>query len=86
MSDEACYLSFHEMKVVTGNTAWLISTRIQFIRCAQALGFSLKETSELLSLRMEPGTTCGYVKSQVKAKIVDIEKKYHLSNKLDPHF
>jgi len=31
--------------------------RTEFIKRSQALGFSLKEISELLSLRVEPGTT-----------------------------
>ena len=32
-------------------------TRIQFIKRAQELGFSLKEISELLTLRVDPDTT-----------------------------
>jgi MerR family mercuric resistance operon transcriptional regulator len=50
-------------------------TRTLFIKRAQALGFSLKEISELLSLRVEPGTTCGDVKARVEAKIGDVEQK-----------
>ena len=50
-------------------------TRTKFIRRAQALGFSLKEILEILSLRMEPGKTCGDMKSRVEAKIEDIEQK-----------
>jgi len=49
--------------------------RAEFIKRSQALGFSLKEISELLSLRVEPGTTCGDVKVRVETKIADIEKK-----------
>ena len=49
--------------------------RIEFIKRSQGLGFSLKEISELLLLRMEPGVTCGDVKSRVEAKITDIEEK-----------
>jgi MerR family mercuric resistance operon transcriptional regulator len=49
--------------------------RVEFIKRSQALGFSLKEISELLSLRVEPGTTCGDIKIRVETKIVDIEKK-----------
>jgi len=32
--------------------------RTKLIKCPQALECSLKETSELLSLCVEPGTTC----------------------------
>ena len=49
--------------------------RTEFIKRSQALGFSLKEISELLSLRMEPGTTCGDVKARVESKIADVEKR-----------
>jgi MerR family mercuric resistance operon transcriptional regulator len=49
--------------------------RIGFIKRTQALGFSLKEISELLSLRTESGSTCGDVKRRVDAKIADVEEK-----------
>ena len=49
--------------------------RTKFIKRAQALGFSLKEISEILSLRMEPGTTCGDIKARVEAKIDEVEQK-----------
>ncbi|MBW1962801.1 MAG: MerR family transcriptional regulator [Deltaproteobacteria bacterium] len=49
--------------------------RTRFIKRTQALGFSLKEISELLSLRVEPGVTCAEVKARVEAKILDIESR-----------
>jgi MerR family mercuric resistance operon transcriptional regulator len=49
--------------------------RTEFIKRSQALGFSLKEITELLSLRVEPGTTCGDVKARLEAKIADVEKR-----------
>ncbi len=49
--------------------------RIKFIKRAQALGFSLNEISEILSLRMAPGTTCGDIKTRVEAKISAVERK-----------
>jgi MerR family mercuric resistance operon transcriptional regulator len=49
--------------------------RIQFIKRAKELGFSLKEISELLSLRVDPDATGGDVKRQTEAKIADVEEK-----------
>jgi MerR family copper efflux transcriptional regulator len=49
--------------------------RIQFIKRAQKLGFTLKEISELLSLKVDPDTTCADVKRRAEAKIADIEEK-----------
>jgi MerR family mercuric resistance operon transcriptional regulator len=49
--------------------------RTKFIKRAQALGFSLKEIAELLSLRVEPDTTCGDVKARVETKIEDVEQR-----------
>lgn len=49
--------------------------RIQFIKRAQELGFSLKDIAELLSLRVDPATTCADVRTQVEMKIADIEDK-----------
>jgi len=49
--------------------------RAQFIKQAQELGFSLKEISELLSLRVDPESHCGEVRRRAEAKIADIEEK-----------
>lgn len=49
--------------------------RIQFIKRAQELGFSLKEILELLSLRVDGHTTCRDVKQRAEAKISDIKVK-----------
>ncbi len=49
--------------------------RIQFIRRAKELGFSLKEIAELLSLRIGQGVTCGDVRKRAEAKITDIDTK-----------
>ena len=39
-----------------------VISRLRFIRRAKELGFSLKEISELLSLRVDAQTTCADVK------------------------
>jgi MerR family mercuric resistance operon transcriptional regulator len=49
--------------------------RIQFIKRAKELGFSLKEVSELLSLRVDPNTNCADVKRMAEVKITDIKEK-----------
>ncbi len=49
--------------------------RILFIKRAKELGFSLKETKELLTLRVDPESTCADVKRQTEAKIADVERK-----------
>lgn len=51
--------------------------RLQFIKRAQKLGFSLKEIAELLSLRVDPETSCDDVKKRTEAKLADIEAKIH---------
>jgi MerR family copper efflux transcriptional regulator len=49
--------------------------RLQFIKRAQELGFSLSEIAELLSLRVDLDTTCDDVKQRAKLKLADIEAK-----------
>lgn len=49
--------------------------RVRFIKRAQELGFSLKEISELLALRVNPDTTCADVKQRAEAKIAITEEK-----------
>lgn len=49
--------------------------RIQFIREAQQLGFSLQEIGELLWLRVAPEMSCRDVKQRAEAKIAEIERK-----------
>ena len=52
-----------------------VVARLRFIRRAKELGFSLKEISELFSLRVDPDTTCADVKRRTDLKILDIEQK-----------
>lgn len=49
--------------------------RLQFIKRAKELGFSLKEIFDLLSLRVGPDATCGDVKRRAERKLADIEEK-----------
>ena len=49
--------------------------RIQFVKRAQELGFTLKEIQELLNLRVDPETPCAVVKNRADLKIMDIEEK-----------
>lgn len=49
--------------------------RIQFIKHAKDLGFSLKEITELLSLRVNAKKTCGDVRKIAEGKMQEIESK-----------
>jgi Hg(II)-responsive transcriptional regulator len=50
-------------------------SRLQFIRHAKMLGFSLEEIKELLALRINSIDTCERVRQRTQAKIADIEDK-----------
>jgi MerR family copper efflux transcriptional regulator len=52
-----------------------VVARLRFIRRAKELGFTLKETAELLALRLDPQTTCAEVKQKAREKLDDIETK-----------
>ena len=52
-----------------------VGQRLRFIRRAQALGFSLDEIAELLSLSDRPGESAAEVKQLTRAKIDDIESR-----------
>lgn len=47
--------------------------RIQFIKRAKELGFSLLEISELLSLKADPEVSCSEIRERAVAKVADIE-------------
>jgi len=49
--------------------------RVQFIKHAQKLGFSLKEIAELLALQATPETPCADIRARALAKIDAIEAK-----------
>lgn len=48
---------------------------IRFIKHAQELGFSLRETKELLDLRHEQTASCRNVRERAQAKLTDVEAK-----------
>jgi Hg(II)-responsive transcriptional regulator len=52
-----------------------VVTRLHFIKRAQQLGFSLKEITELLLLRVDAQTSCEEVKHRTEAKIAEVERK-----------
>jgi MerR family mercuric resistance operon transcriptional regulator len=49
--------------------------RIRFVRQAQQIGFSLRETKELLSLRSDPSADCAEVRSQAAAKLAEVRER-----------
>ncbi len=49
--------------------------RIQFIKRAQELGFSLSEIKELLSLRVDTNTSQADIRTRAQAKLADVEQK-----------
>ena len=50
-------------------------TRMEFIKRAQEVGFTLNEILELLNLRVDPDTPCALVKRQADLKIIDIDER-----------
>ncbi|HSU59863.1 MAG TPA: MerR family DNA-binding protein [Bryobacteraceae bacterium] len=49
--------------------------RIQFIRRAQRLGFSLPEIRELLVIERVEGETCSHVRELLQAKVAEVHSK-----------
>lgn len=49
--------------------------RLEFIRYSKKLGFTLKETEELLRLRVSTKAKCGDVKKKAEDKLMEIDKK-----------
>ena len=57
--------------------------RVSFIRRARGMGFSLKETSELLSLQVDKEeSTCGEVKLLAEQKLIAIDEKIDELNRM----
>ena len=51
--------------------------RTDFIKRCQVLGFSLKEITEILELRITPESTCADMQFRVGEKLTDVNKKIH---------
>lgn len=49
--------------------------RVRFVRRAQALGFSLEEIEELLSLRVRDRRSCAAVEVATRGKLASVESK-----------
>jgi MerR family copper efflux transcriptional regulator len=49
--------------------------RVRFIQRAKEVGFTLKDISELLALRQEPGTSCADIKLRATQKIEEVDQK-----------
>ena len=56
--------------------------RLQFIKNAKELGFSLKEISDLFSLRVKRNATCANVKKRTDVKIMEINEKIETLKKI----
>jgi len=52
-----------------------VVARIQFIKKAKQLGFSLREIRDLLHLRVDSRATSAQLKERVDAKIVEIDER-----------
>ena len=50
-------------------------SRLKFILHGKQLGFSLTEIAELLTLRVDPDTSCSQVRNRAEAKISDVHGK-----------
>jgi MerR family mercuric resistance operon transcriptional regulator len=57
--------------------------RIQFIKRAKGLGFSLREILNLFVLRRDPHTTCNDIKKRAETKIKDVEAKIEDLQKIE---
>src|SRR5437867_10227253 len=57
--------------------------RLRFIKNAQALGFTLREIADLLSLRVSSTARCGDVQRKAQAKLAQVEAKIRDLRALD---
>jgi len=57
--------------------------RLRFIKNAQELGFSLKEISELLNLRVNSKARCGDIQHKASKKLDDVKLKIERLNAIE---
>lgn len=57
--------------------------RIQFIKRAQEIGFSLKEIDELLALRVDRSRSCADVRQQAEAKLLEVRNKIQALERIE---
>lgn len=57
--------------------------RLLFIRHAKELGFSLAEISDLLTLRVDPESSCADIKQRAEAKIASVRAKITSLGKIE---
>jgi Hg(II)-responsive transcriptional regulator len=60
-----------------------VVSRLQFIRRAKALGFTLAEIKELLGLWFDLNTKCVHVRQRAEKKIADIEDRIRSLQKMN---
>ncbi len=49
--------------------------KVRFIKHAQALGFTLSEADDLLSLKTDPRTDCSEVRARAESKLENVTRK-----------
>jgi Hg(II)-responsive transcriptional regulator len=59
-----------------------VVARLQFIRRAKDLGFTLAEIKEILALWFDANTRCEHVRQRAEQKIADIEDKVRSLHKM----
>ena len=57
--------------------------QVRFIRNAKELGFTLREISELLSLRVGPAGSCTEVKEKAEQKIAEVRRRIEELRKIE---
>ena len=56
--------------------------RLQFIKAAKALGFTLSDIKELLELRADSAASCASVQAKAKTKLLEVENKIRVLSKI----